>query len=184
MGTGLSCRSPNKSHPSKVRYRSDLPDVLRGMSLTVPQGARVGVLGRTGAGKSSLLLLLCRLNSLSKGHMSMAGLDVDHTPLSTWRHHVTLMAQDAPVFCGSLRFNLDPCGHHNDDKLWAALTAACLAERARKSGGLEMELSENGGNLSAGEKQLLSLARALLRKTKLVLIDEVGACIFCICKQA
>lgn len=192
-----------------VTYREDLDPVLRGLSLHIPAGFKVGICGRTGCGKSSLLLALLRLNIITSGDIKIvsngdaaetnAAVSLLHDlDLETARGLVAVIPQEPHLFSGTLRYNLDPFSAHSDADIWAALEDAHIKEHfvglagggseceaeAQVAGGesgslvkeaLETVVEENGKNFSAGQRQLLSLARAILRRCSIILMDEVSA---------
>ena len=152
-----------------VRYREDLPIVLNGVDFVIRAGQKVGIVGRTGSGKSSFLAALLRLNQIVGGDIVLDGVSLPRLPRADARRAVSWIPQQPDLFAGTLRFNLDPFLQYNDAELYAAL------ENVHLSLPLDMPVAEGGGNLSVGTRQLLSLARAVLLRRKVLLMDEATA---------
>jgi len=160
----------------EMRYRPDLPLVLKGIEIEVKPGERVGIVGRTGSGKSSLLLSCFRMIECAGGSVVIDGQDIAKVPVETLRGRLGVIPQDAWLFSGSLRSNLDYAGLRTDEEIWEMLRVAHVADQVKSwPEGLDLEIQEKGENLSQGTSQLLCLARVLLKKPQLLFMDEATA---------
>lgn len=155
-----------------LKYREHLPFALKGITLHITSCERIGVVGRTGAGKTSVLAAMLRVVPLAKGTVTIDCVNIATLPLDVLRSRVAVVSQEPFLFNGSIRENLDPRGLHLDSEIWEAITCCLASPLVQALGGLEAKLDPAGSNLSAGQKQLLCLTRALLKKSKIVLIDE------------
>lgn len=168
-----------QAHDIWFRYRDDLPWVLKGINFEVRAGERLGIVGRTGSGKSSLIQALFYLYPIAKGHMSIN----NHLPklsegstgvdLNLYRRSMAFIAQEPILFQGTLRFNLDIKDALSDERLWEVLEQVGLKAWVQsQQDGLLMRIEERGKNLSLGERQLLCMARCLLQEAPIVIMDE------------
>lgn len=159
-----------------LRYRRDLPPALDGITVSIQATEKVGVVGRTGSGKSSLLMALTRLVAppLRSGRVLLDGVDITELPLLPYRSSLAVIPQEPTLFEGSIRFNLDPLGAHSEERLWQVLQRVQLAHAVRS---LDDRVLEDGANLSAGQRQLLCIARALLANPRVVIMDEATSAV-------
>lgn len=161
----------------QMRYREGLPLVLQGLNMTVGGGERIGIVGRTGAGKSSIMSTLFRLVELSGGSISIDGINIATVGLKDLRTRLAIIPQDPTLFRGTIRSNLDPFHEHTDLELWSALRQSDLVldEIDSSTHGrihLDSVVEEEGLNFSLGQRQLMALARALVRGSQIIVCDE------------
>ncbi len=169
-----------------LAYRPGLPYVLKDLSFNVKATEKIGICGRTGAGKSSIMTALFRLSELSKGRIVIDGIDIGTLGLQELRSKLSIIPQDPVLFQGNIRKNLDPFGQNPDDKLWNALKNTGLIpadkfEQVKRQSKqdenlhkfhLDQNVEDEGSNFSLGEKQLIAFARALVRELKVLILDE------------
>jgi ATP-binding cassette subfamily C (CFTR/MRP) protein 10 len=149
-----------------LKYREHLPPSLRFVSFETRPSEKIGVVGRTGAGKSSLLSALFRLVELYSGSISIDSVDISRVSLQSLRSRLFCIPQEPFLFSGSLKENLDPLGEFRENEMWDALNKVNLCDTIKRLGGLDNVVFGGGVNFSVGQKQLICLARAILHNAK------------------
>ncbi|EXC02962.1 ABC transporter C family member 10 [Morus notabilis] len=160
----------------KVRYRPNAPLVLHGISFTIEGGQKIGIVGRTGSGKTTLISVLFRLVEPTEGQILVDELDICTIGLHDLRSRFGIIPQDPTLFNGSVRYNLDPLSQYTDHEIWEVLEKCQLREAIQeKEKGLDSLVVEEGTNWSMGQRQLFCLGRALLKRSQILVLDEATA---------
>lgn len=175
--------SPNWPHNGnielrelQVRYRSNTPLVLKGISLNIKAGEKIGVVGRTGSGKSTLIQALFRLVEPAGGKIIIDEVDITNLGLHDLRSRFGIIPQEPVLFEGTVRSNIDPLGHYTDDEIWKSLERCQLTNVvASKNEKLDSLVVDSGDNWSVGQRQLLCLGRIMLKRSRILFLDEATA---------
>ncbi|CAI9291139.1 unnamed protein product [Lactuca saligna] len=162
----------------KIRYQPNSPLVLQGISCVFEGGNKIGIVGRTGSGKTTLISALFRLVEPTEGRIIIDELDITTIGLHDLRSNFGIIPQEPTLFNGSIRYNIDPLGEHSDQEIWQVLEKCQLRDAIQdKKDGLDSLVVQDGSNWSLGQRQLFCLGRALLKRRKILVLDEATASI-------
>ena len=167
---------PNKGKINFIEYftsyRPDTPEILKNISIEIVPGDKVAIVGRTGSGKSSMVLALSRILEPNHGQIKIDDVDIQNVDLDYLRQSITIVPQESFIIEGNLRDNIDPLNKYTDEQILDFLDDFCLFKNVEKSEKLNIEIKEGGKNLSNGQKQLICFIRAMIKNNKIIILDE------------
>ena len=167
---------PNKGKINFIKffanYRPDTPEILKNINIEIKPGDKVGIVGRTGSGKSSMVLALSRILEPKIGRINIDDVDIQNIDLDYLRQSISIVPQEAFIIEGTLRDNIDPLNKHSDKEIINILDDFCLFKDKENDEKLHLEIKEGGKNLSNGQKQLICFARAIIKNNKIIILDE------------
>ena len=167
---------PNKGKINFIEYftsyRPDTPEILKNINIEIVPGDKVAIVGRTGSGKSSMVLALSRILEPNHGQIKIDDVDIQNVDLDYLRQSITIVPQESFIIEGNLRDNIDPLNKYTDDQILSFLDDFCLFKNVEKNEKLKIEIKEGGKNLSNGQKQLICFVRAMIKNNKIIILDE------------
>ena len=153
-------------------YRPNTPVILKNINLKIKSGEKVGIVGKTGSGKSSLINALARIIEPKEGNILIDGVDIQNISLKILREKISILPQESFIIESTLRDNIDPLNKYTDEDILKIVDDLCMFKNLEKNKKLNFEIKENGKNLSTGEKKLICFARTIIKRNKIVIIDE------------
>jgi ABC-type multidrug transport system fused ATPase/permease subunit len=156
-----------------VSYRPNTPDVLKNINLKINTGEKIGIVGRSGSGKSSLINALARIIEAKSGKILINNIDIKNINLNFLRRKISILPQESFLIETNLKDNIDPLNENSDEDVLKIINDLCLLKNVEKNKKLNFEIKENGNNLSTGEKKLICFARTIIKKNKIVIMDDV-----------
>jgi len=167
---------PNKGKINFIEYftsyRPDTPEILKNINVEINPGEKVAIVGRTGCGKSSIVLSLSRILEPNHGQIKIDNVDIQNVDLDYLRQSITIVPQESFIIEGNLRDNIDPLNIYTDEQILSFLDDFSLFKNVEKNEKLKIEIKEGGNNLSNGQKQLICFVRAIIKNNKIIILDE------------